>query len=295
MTRSSFKEALNSGKFLVTAEIGPPKGTNLEKMVEHIDLLKDKVDGLNVTDNQSAVMRFPSLGGSLLIKERGGEPILQMTCRDRNRLALQADLLFAYSRGIQNVLCLTGDFVTVGDHREAKAVFDLDSVQLLRTVHLLESGKDLGGNDLDGGVEFCAGAVVTPEANPLEPQLIKFEKKVEAGAEFFQTQALYDPQKFAEFMDQVKGLSVPIMAGIVPLRSAGMARFMNRNVPGIRVPDPLIEEMDEAEDRVTKSIEIAARLIGEVRDLCQGVHIMAIGWEEIVPRILDAAGLAERG
>lgn len=295
MRRSSFKEALNSGKFLVTAEIGPPKGTNLEKMVEHIDLLKDKVDGLNVTDNQSAVMRFPSLGGSLLIKERGGEPILQMTCRDRNRLALQADLLFAYSRGIQNVLCLTGDFVTVGDHREAKAVFDLDSVQLLRTVHLLESGKDLGGNDLDGGVEFCAGAVVTPEANPLEPQLIKFEKKVEAGAEFFQTQALYDPQKFAEFMDQVKGLSIPIMAGIVPLRSAGMARFMNRNVPGIRVPDPLIEEMDEAEDRVTKSIEIAARLIGEVRDLCQGVHIMAIGWEEIVPRILDAAGLAERG
>ncbi len=291
MTGSSFKEALNSGKFLVTAEIGPPKGTNLEKMVEHIDLLKDKVDGLNVTDNQSSVMRFPSLGGSLLIKERGGEPILQLTCRDRNRLALQADLLFAHSRGIQNILCLTGDFVTVGDHQEAKAVFDLDSVQLLRTVHLLESGKDLGGNDLDGGMEFCAGAVVTPEANPLEPQLIKFEKKVEAGAEFFQTQALYDPQKFAGFMDRVKGFSVPIMAGIVPLRSAGMARFMNRNVPGIRVPEPLIEEMDEAEDRVTKSIEIAARLIGEVRDLCQGVHIMAIGREEIVPRILDAAGL----
>ncbi len=140
-------------------------------------------------------------------------------------------------------------------------------------------------------MEFCAGAVVTPEANPLEPQLIKFEKKVEAGAEFFQTQALYDPQKFAGFMDRVKGFSVPIMAGIVPLRSAGMARFMNRNVPGIRVPEPLIEEMDEAEDRVTKSIEIAARLIGEVRDLCQGVHIMAIGREEIVPRILDAAGL----
>jgi 5,10-methylenetetrahydrofolate reductase len=292
MMAKPFKEALNSGKFLVTAEIGPPKGTNLEKMIQHIDLLKDKVDALNVTDNQSSVMRYPSLGGCLLIKERGGEPILQMTCRDRNRLALQADLLFAYSRGIGNVLCLTGDFITVGDHKEAKAVFDLDSVQLLRTVRLLESGKDWGGNDLDGAVEFCAGAVVTPEANPLEPQLIKFEKKVEAGAEFFQTQAVYDPQRFAEFMDRVKHFSVPIIAGIVPLRSAGMARFMNKNVPGIRVPDHLIEEMDQAEDRKKKSIEIAARLIKEIRDLCQGVHIMAIGWEEIVPEILEAAGLS---
>lgn len=292
MTARPFKEALKSGKFLVTAEIGPPKGTNLEKMVRHIDLLKERVDALNVTDNQSSVMRFPSLGGCLLIKERGGEPILQMTCRDRNRLALQADLLFAYSRGIQNVLCLTGDFITVGDHKEAKAVFDLDSVQLLRTVRLLESGKDLGGNDLDGTMEFCTGAVVTPEARPLEPQLIKFEKKVEAGAEFFQTQAVYDPQRFAEFMDRVKHFSVPIIAGIVPLKSAGMARFMNRNVPGIRVPESLIEEMDRAEDRVKKSIEIAARLIREVKGLCQGVHIMAIGWEEIVPEILEAAGLS---
>ncbi|MCJ7656028.1 MAG: methylenetetrahydrofolate reductase, partial [Dehalococcoidia bacterium] len=187
-----FKEALNSGEFVITSEIGPPKGTNLEKMHHHIDILKDKVVAMNVTDHQSSVMRFPSIGGCLAIKERGGEPILQMTCRDRNRLALQAELLFAYTRGVRNVLCLTGDAVPVGDHKEAKGVFDLDSVQLLMTIRQLESGKDIGGNDLDGAVEFCSGAIVTPEANPIEPQLVKFEKKVEAGAEFFQTQAIYD-------------------------------------------------------------------------------------------------------
>jgi 5,10-methylenetetrahydrofolate reductase len=181
---SSFKKALESGKFVVTSEVAPPKGTTLEKMHHHIKLLKDKVDAMNVTDHQSSVMRFPSLGGVLLVKEMGGEPILQMTCRDRNRLALQADLLFAASRGINNVLCLTGDSVVLGDHKEAKGVFDLDSSQLLAAIRRLEKGKDLGGNDLDGGVSFCAGAIVTPEANPLEPQLIKFEKKIEAGAEF---------------------------------------------------------------------------------------------------------------
>jgi len=189
---SSFKKALKSGKFLVTSEVAPPKGTNLEKMHHDIELLKDKVDAMNVTDHQSSVMRFPSLGGVLLVKEMGGEPILQMTCRDRNRLALQADLLFAASRGITNVLCLTGDSVILGDHKEAKSVFDLDSSQLLAAIRGLEKGKDLGGNNLDGGVSFCAGAIVTPEANPLEPQLIKFEKKLEAGAEFIQTQAVYD-------------------------------------------------------------------------------------------------------
>ncbi|MFC1893013.1 methylenetetrahydrofolate reductase [Chloroflexota bacterium] len=166
---SSFREVLNSGKFVITSEIAPPKGTNLEKVIHHIDLLKDKVDVLNVTDHQSSVMRFPSIGGCMIVKERGGEPILQMTCRDRNRLALQAELLLAYTRGIRNVLCLTGDAVPVGDHKEAKGVFDLDSVQLLRAVRLLESGQDMGGNDLDGAVEFCAGAIVTPEANPIAP------------------------------------------------------------------------------------------------------------------------------
>jgi methylenetetrahydrofolate reductase (NADPH) len=164
----SFKEVLNSDKFIITSEIGPPKGTNLDKMLHHIDLLKDKVDALNVTDHQSSKMKFPSIGGAIAIKEAGGESILQMTCRDRNRLALQADLMFAYTRGIRNVLCLTGDAVTVGDHSTAKGVFDLDSCQLLRTIRLLESGKDMGGNDLDGAVSFCAGAIVTPEKRSIQ-------------------------------------------------------------------------------------------------------------------------------
>ena len=219
----AFREVLNSGKFVVTSEIGPPKGTNIEKMLHHIDLLKDMVDALNVTDHQSSVMRFPSIGGCLAIKERGGDPILQVTCRDRNRLALQAELLFAYTRGVRNVLCLTGDAVVVGDHKGAKGVFDLDSVQLLRAIREMESGRDIGGNDLDGSVEFCAGAIVTPEANPIEPQLIKFEKKIDAGAEFFQTQAVYDLDNFARFMHHARQFPVKVLAGIVLLVSARMA------------------------------------------------------------------------
>ena len=231
---ASFKETLASGKFIVTSEVGPPKGTNLEKMIHHIALLKDCVTAINLTDHQSSVMRYPSLGAALLVKEQGGEPILQMTCRDRNRLALQADLLFAYSRGIQNVLCLTGDSLVVGDHKEAKGVFDLDSSQLLAAIRTLEKGKDLGGNDLDGTLSFCAGAIVTPEANPLEPQLIKFEKKIEAGAEFIQTQAVYDLDKFRDFMSYARQFPVKILAGIILLTSAPMARYMNKNVPGVR-------------------------------------------------------------
>ncbi|MEW6202394.1 MAG: methylenetetrahydrofolate reductase [bacterium] len=290
-----FKETLKSGKFVVTSEIGPPKGTNIEKMLHHIDLLKGKVDGLNVTDNQSSVMRYPSLGGTLLIKERGGEPILQMTCRDRNRMALQADLFFAYSRGIRNVLCLTGDAVPVGDHKQAKSVFDLDSVQLLRAIRQLESGKDMGGNDLDGGVEFCAGAIVTPEANPIEPQLLKFEKKVDAGAEFFQTQAIYDLNNFRKFMEYARQFPVKVLAGIVLLVSARMAKYMNENVPGIFVPQELIDELASAPkgQALQKGIEIAGRMIRTLKEekLCDGVHIMAIGKEEVVPDILTAAGM----
>lgn len=290
-----FKEALNSGKFVVTSEIGPPKGTNIEKMHHHIDLLKDKVVAMNVTDHQSSVMRFPSIGGCLAIKERGGEPILQMTCRDRNRLALQAELLFAYTRGVTNVLCLTGDAVPIGDHKEAKGVFDLDSVQLLRTIRQLESGKDLGGNDLDGAVEFCAGAIVTPEANPIEPQLLKFEKKVEAGAEFFQTQAIYDSDNFAKFMKYARQFPVKILAGIVLLTSARMAKYMTDNVPGIFVPQNLIDELAAAPkgEAVKKGIEIAGRMIATLKkdSICDGVHVMAIGREELVPDILAAAGL----
>lgn len=291
----SLKEALHSGKFVITGEIGPPKGTNLEKMAHHIDLLKDKVDAMNVTDHQSSVMRFPSIGGALAVKEQGGEPILQMTCRDRNRLALQAELLFAYTRGIRNVLCLTGDAVPVGDHKMAKGVFDLDSSQLLRTVRLLETGKDMGGNDLDGKVEFCAGAIVTPEADPLEPQLIKFEKKVDSGAEFFQTQAIYDLDNFRRFMDFARKFKVKILAGIILLVSARMAKFMNNNVPGVFVPQNLIDELTSAPKgtALRKGIEIAGRMIRQIKEeeLCDGVHVMAIGREEVVPDILSAAGM----
>jgi len=289
----SFRDVLDSGKFVITSEIGPPKGTNLEKMMHHIHLLKDKVDALNVTDHQSSVMRFPSIGGALAVKEEGGEPILQMTCRDRNRMALEAELLFAYTRGIRNVLCLTGDAIPVGDHKMAKGVFDLDSSQLLRTVRLLESGKDLGGNDLDGKVEFCAGAIVTPEADPLEPQLIKFEKKIDLGAEFFQTQAVYDLDNFRDFMEFARKFKPKILAGIILLVSARMAKFMNNNVPGVFVPQTLIDELASAPKgtALKKGIEIAGRMIRQIREekLCDGVHIMAIGKEEVVPDILAAA------
>jgi 5,10-methylenetetrahydrofolate reductase len=292
---SKFKQVLNSGKFVVTSEVAPPKGTNIENMHHHIDLLKDKVDAINITDHQSSVMRFPSIGGCLAIKEHGGEPILQMTCRDRNRLALEAELLFAYTRDIGNVLCLTGDAVPVGDHKEAKGVFDLDSVQLLKAIRQMEAGTDLGGNELDGAISFCAGAIVTPEANPIEPQLIKFEKKIEAGAEFIQTQAVYDLDNFAKFMDYARQFRVKILAGIVLLSSARMAKYMTDNVPGIFVPQELIDELASAPkgEALNKGIEIAGRMIATIKkeSLCDGVHIMAINREETVPDILAAAGL----
>jgi 5,10-methylenetetrahydrofolate reductase len=297
---SRLKKALDSGDFVVTSEVAPPKGINLDTLVHHIDLLKDMVHGLNVTDHQSSVMRYPSLGGCLLIQEHGGEAILQMTCRDRNRMALEADLLFAASRGVQNVLCLTGDAVPVGDHKEAAGVFDLDSLQLLHAIRTLESGQDLGGNELEGTVEFCAGAIVTPEAQPLEPQLIKFEKKVDAGAEFFQTQAIYDLDNFAAFMEFARQYPVKILAGIVLLSSARMAQYMTNNVPGIFVPQHLIDELADAVAGdapkgagLAKGIEIAGRMIKEIREngLCDGVHIMAINKEEVVPDILAAAGM----
>jgi len=294
---AKFKEALNSGKFVVTAEVGPPKGTDITETLEHIDMIKDKVDGINSTDNQSSVMRISSLGTCTLIKQRGGEPILQMTCRDRNRMGLESDLLAANVLGIDNVLCLTGDYISVGDHINAKPVFDLDSVQLVQTVRMMEEGKDLGGNELNAPVKFCCGAIVTPEADPIEPQLMKYEKKIKAGIEFVQTQAIYDIDNFKKFMTYARKVNgdVKILAGIVLLTGAGMARYMNVNVPGIVVPDALIDELKSAEKgkAVQKGIEIAGRMIKQLKDeqICDGVHIMAIGREGVVPDILAAAGL----
>jgi methylenetetrahydrofolate reductase (NADPH) len=287
----SLREALKNGKFVVTAEIGPAKGVDITEFQENAELLKSKVDAVNITDQQSAVMRLGSLAGCHLLMEKGVEPVFQMTCRDRNRIALQSDLLNAYVFGIENVLCLTGDYVTLGDHPQAKPVFDLDSVSLLQAARELEQGRDLAGKELRGAPKFFLGACVTPGADPVEPQLIKMEKKAKAGAQFFQTQAIYEPKKFQAFMQEAKKFGVQVLVGIVLIRSAAMARFMNKNVAGIHVPDGIIDEMDEAENKAQKSIEIAARLINEMKDMCQGAHIMAIGLESRVPAVLDAAGL----
>ncbi|MDI6792290.1 MAG: methylenetetrahydrofolate reductase [bacterium] len=294
--KRTLKEALKSGDFVITTEIGPPKGTNIEKMLHHIDLLKDKVDGLNVTDNQSSVMRLSSLAVCHLIKDRGGEPILQMTCRDRNRMALQADLLSAYVLGVENVLCLTGDHIMLGDHKGARQVFDLDSVQLIAAVRTLETGKDIGGNELDGAVSFCVGATATPEADRMGSQLLKFRKKIKAGAEFFQTQAVYDMDKLKEFMQYARQFEeVKILAGILVLTSVGMARYLNANVAGVTVPEELIEEVKSAGkgQGIVKGKEIAARHIKQIKKegICDGIHLMAIGKEEIVPEILEMAGI----
>jgi methylenetetrahydrofolate reductase (NADPH) len=296
MVNSLFEEKLNSDKFLVTTEVGPPKGTELSEMIEIIDTLKDKVDAINVTDHQSSVMRFPSIGGCLLVKERGGEPVFQMTCRDRNRLALQADLLFAYSRGITNVLCLTGDSVDVGDHKEAKPVFDLDSVQLLQMIRVMESGTDIAGNELKGEAEFCTGASVHPEADFIEPQLIKFDKKVNAGAQFFQTQGIFNISSLRRFMQYASQYSIKVLAGIIVMSSAGMARYMNKSVPGIIVPREVIDELATAEKGkgLKKGIEIAVRMIKTIHEekIAHGVHIMAVGNEGVIPEIIEESGVA---
>jgi len=282
---SKLSEALQSHKFVVTGEVGPSKGVAIQEMLESCELYKGRVVAVNVTDQQSAVMRLGSLAVSHLLKNMEIEPIFQITCRDRNRIAIQSDLLSAYVLGIENVLCLTGDYVTLGDHSQAKPVFDLDSVSLLQAAVQLQQGRDLAEKEVQGFPKFFLGATVTPGANPLEPQIIKMEKKAKAGAQFFQPQAVYEPKKFEEFMQAVRHLGVPVLAGIILLKSAGMARFMNKNVAGVHVPDNLIEEIEKAEKRVDKSIEIAARLINELRGLCRGVHIMPIGWEKRVPAV----------
>lgn len=291
---SKLSEAFADKKFVVTSEIGPPKGTNIEKCLEDAELLRDKVCAINVTDIQSAVMRIGSLAICHLLAEKGLEPVFQMVCRDRNRLALQSDLLSAWALGIRNVLCLTGDYTSLGDHPETKPVFDLDSVQLLKAVMSLNEGHDMAGHELDGTPNFFAGAVVTPGCDPIEPQIIKMEKKIDAGAKFFQTQAVFELKQFESFMKQVEKFQVPVMAGIVVLKSAGMAKFMNENVAGVFVPEQIVKEMAETkkEDRKKKAVEIAARIIREIKPICQGTHIMPLGWDALVPEIINQAELS---
>jgi 5,10-methylenetetrahydrofolate reductase len=290
----SFRTLLDEGKFVVTAEVGPLKGTDVAEIKEVAELLRGKVDAANVTDQQSSVLRLGSLATSHLLIEKGLEPVYQMTCRDRNRLALQSDLLSAYALGVENVLAITGDLPVLGDHPEAKPVYDLDSVQLLWIIQRLNEGYDMMGNELSGKPNFFAGAVVNPGANTeaaFELQLIKMEKKIALGAQFFQTQAIYDVDTFTKFMKRVEGFKIPILAGVIPLKSAGMARFMNKNVAGVFVPEELINKLTSAENKAQTGIEIAANLIRQLKDISHGVHIMAIGWEKKVPEIIEAAGL----
>ena len=291
---SRLEESLAAGKFVVTAELGPPKGTDVSHLLEMAGQLRAHVDAINVTDQQSSVMTLGSLAVCHLLHERGIEPIFQVTCRDRNRIALQSDLLSAAVLGIENILCLTGDYVTLGDHPQAKPVFDLDSITLLRTVSVLQEGRDLAGKPLRGAPRFFPGAVVSPGARPLAPQIAKMEKKVEAGARFFQTQAVYDPAEFESFVRQVEYLQVPILVGIILLKSAAMARFMNSNVAGVHVPESLIEEIGSVDkpNRPAKAVEIGARLIRQMKGMCQGIHIMTLGWEQYVPQLLEEAGLS---
>jgi len=290
----SLQPLFEAGKFIITTEVGPPKGTDITELEEAAEVLRGRVDAANVTDQQSSVMRLGSLPVCHMLKDKGLDPVFQITCRDRNRLALQSDLLSAWVLGVENVLAITGDLPALGDHPQAKPVYDLDSVQLLEVIGGLNEGHDMAGNELKGKPSLFPGAVVNPGANTeaaLELQLIKMEKKIKAGARFFQTQAIYEPESFAKFMKRAEGFKTPVLAGIIPLKSAGMARFMNKNVAGVFVPEELIERMANAEDRVKTSIEITAELIKQLKGMCQGVHLMAIGWEKKVPLVLDAAGL----
>ncbi|MCK4863582.1 MAG: methylenetetrahydrofolate reductase [Dehalococcoidales bacterium] len=290
----SLQSKLESGKFVITCEVGPLKGTDIHEVEENAELLKGKVDAANVTDQQSSVMRLGSLVTSQILVQKGLEPIYQTVCRDRNRIALQSDLLSAWVMGIKNVLAITGDLPQLGDHPEAKAVYDLDSVTLLQTIGKLNNGTDINGNELQGKPSFFPGAVVKVESDTeasMELQIAKLERKIAAGARFIQTQAVYDADNFAKFMKRVEKFNVPILAGVIPLKSAGMAKYMNKGVAGVFVPDDLIQKMTDATEKAATGIQIAADLIKQLKPLCQGVHIMAIGWEKRVPEIIQAAGL----
>ena len=288
---SRFADALDSGRFVVTTELNPPKGTDLAPLLKRAEALRGVVDAFNLTDSHTSRMSMAPLGVAHLLLDRGIEPILQLTCRDRNRLALQSDLLSAAALGVSNLLCMSGDDPRTGDHPDAKPVFDLDAITLLGAIGAMCSGNDMAGNALKGSPSFLAGAVANPGAPDLEFEVRRLEEKVDAGASFFQTQAVYDPDAFADFMTRVQRYNVPVLAGFIMLKSAAMARNFNAGVPGIDVPEVLIQELERAKDRAAASVEIAARIIAKIRPLCQGVHLMAVGWEARIPQVLECAGL----
>ncbi len=296
----SFSDVLNSGKFLITTDVIPPKGINISKMLGRIDSLVGKVDAVNVADLPSSVMRVSPLAIALLLKERRLEPILQMTCRDRNRLALQADLLGGYIMGITNILALTGDEIHLSDDPEAKPVFDLNSIELLKAARKLEKGYDLAGNPLRGLPKFCIGAVVDPGANPVEPEIEKMQQKVEAGAEFIQTQVVYDIDMTIDFLREIQKYNVPVFLGIFPMKSYGIAKGFDMFVPGVDVPKDILERwkrvktdvIDKKEQKETYdqlNYEFFKPFITELKSkgLLAGVHCMAVHYTRIFPKLID--------
>ncbi|SDG32117.1 5,10-methylenetetrahydrofolate reductase [Methanolobus vulcani] len=289
----TFKDKLTSNDFLITAEVSPPKGTDLAEMLSDAELTRGWVDALNVTDNQKAIMRMSPLAVSKALLDSGHEVIMQLTCRDRNRLALQSDLLGAYSMGIRNICIMTGDHTTKGDHPKARPVYDLDSVQLLNIIRKMQEGLDLAGNVIDNPPQFVVGAVTNTDPSK-KAQMMKLRKKVKTGIDFMQTQAVYDISMFEDFMESIGDIEVPIIAGVIPLRSANMARFMNGNIPGISVPDEIIERMDSAERPMEEGVAICAEAIKELQKLCRGIHLMPIGKHNNTPTILELADIRKK-
>ncbi|MGB2826623.1 MAG: methylenetetrahydrofolate reductase [Dehalococcoidales bacterium] len=298
---TKLERILTSGKFAVTAEAGPPKGTSAEAIRKKGELLRHCCDAVNVTDNQTAIVRMSSVAGCLLLKQQGIEPVMQMVVRDRNRLALQGDVLGAVALGIGNILCLSGDHQKFGNHPGAKGVFDIDSIQLLQTLKMMRDEKKfISGEDVSGEVPLFIGAAANPFADPFEYRVNRLAKKIKAGADFIQTQAIYDVPKFAKWMEMLteRGLDkqVHIMAGVIPIRSAGMARYMRDYVPGVAVPDEIVTRMEESEAPKEEGVKIILEIIEQLKDMpgIHGIHIMAVGWEDIVPEVVEKSGLMPR-
>ena len=287
---SKLKAALEGEGFIVTSELTPPKGTDLDPLVDKAKALREVVTAFNLTDSHAARMAMAPMAAARRLLDHGMEPIVQMTSRDRNRLALQADMLGAHALGVRNLVFMGGDPPANGDHPEAKAVFDLPSSALLSAASALGRGEDLTGNPLAGAAGFLLGAVVNPGAADMARELRRLEEKVEAGARFFQTQAVYDIGAYERFIEATRNMNLSLLTGIIPLKSPKMAVYMNTRVPGISIPDALIEEIGDARDRRAASAEIAARIVRQVRPMARGVHIMAIGWEDLIPDIMARAG-----
>jgi len=293
-SESYFQKAVRAGQFLVTAEVMPPKGGDAGHMVTMAQKLKGRVHAVNITDGSRAVMRMSSLAAAAILHQQGVEPICQMACRDRNRIALQADLLGAHALGIRNILALTGDPVKAGDQIDARSVFDLESVRLLQLIRQLNHGFDAYDRPLpDQPTCLFAGAAIDPQSKSWSGLQRRFEKKIEAGAQFFQSQLIADFERLEKFMDQIAaGCDRPILAGIFLLKSAKNAQFINRNVPGVQIPESIIERLANASDPLYEGICIAAEQVKAAQNLCQGVHMMAIRREDLIPQILDLAGIS---